>query len=83
MRTAILAVLLAVSIPATAFAGDPAATAAPASLTKSGKTLICRYKTHEGMLIGRPVCMTKENWELALYKAQHEVSDFQTRHYSR
>lgn len=83
MRTLALAATAFLALSAPALADEQTATAAPAALTKPDQKLICRWKTHQGMLIGKPVCMTKAHWELALYKAQHEVSDFQQRHYSR
>jgi len=85
MRTILLAAAaLLASMPA--LAQDQTATAAPASLTapaQAPKKLICRFMTHEGTLVGKPVCMTKEGWELAGYQARKEFSDFQMRHYSR
>jgi hypothetical protein len=85
MRTIALAAVLALSLPAAALA-EGQATAQPASLAQPAPQkpkLICRFRTHEGMVIGKPVCATREQWELAIYKAQHEVADFQERAYSR
>lgn len=84
MRTILLAAAATLALSMPALAQDQTATAAPASLTAPApKKLICRFMTHEGAVIGKPVCMTKEAWELAGYQARKEVSDFQMRHYSR
>lgn len=77
MRSIVLMALLALSLPAAALA-EGQATAQPASLQQPAKPkLICRFRTHEGSVVGKPVCATREQWDLAIYKAQQEVVSFQ------
>jgi len=86
MRIFLLAAAAALlALPA---AADGVATARPASLTRaltpqSQAKLSCRAMTHEGMVVGRPVCLTQEGWAKIGYQARKEFADFQHRHYSR
>ena len=85
MRKLFLATaLLAFATPALA---DGAATAQPAALTQPASAnpqnqIVCRFMTHEGMVLRKPLCMTRASWELASYKARQQLADFQKRRYS-
>ncbi len=88
MRTLIIAAAaaaasLALAVPALA---DGEATAQPTVLNQTTAAdqnrLICRVMTHEGMVLRKAMCLTREQWELAGYKARQQLADFQMRHYS-
>lgn len=85
MRPFLVVAALLFACPAVA---DGVATAQPASLTRSQTTqpktqLYCRFVTHEGMVVGRPVCLSRARWEQIGYNARRALQDYQHRHYSR
>lgn len=79
MRKLLLAAAASFVIATPALA-DGDATAQPASLVQPvavQKQVVCRVMTHEGMVLRKPLCMTRAQWDLAGYKARQELADFQ------
>ena len=66
---------------------DGVATAQPASLTQPAaqpkQQVYCRFMTHEGMVVGKPVCLSRTRWEQIGSNARRALQDYQHRHYSR
>ncbi len=84
MRTLLFAAAASLCIAAPALA-DGEATAQPAVLHQTAAAqnqVICRVMTHEGMVLRKQMCLTREQWDLAGYKARQQLADFQKRRYS-
>jgi len=62
---------------------QPEQMAQPISATTSddASKVICHHLVHQGTMMPRPVCLTKQTWERVRLQTQKTVSDFQVHSY--
>jgi len=66
-----------------ALTAQPEQMAQPISATTSNDAskVICHHLIHQGTVMPRPVCLTKQTWERIRLQTQKTVSDFQVHSY--
>jgi hypothetical protein len=77
MRSLILAITIAVTTSAAAFAADPQPVAQPA--TDDSNKMICRHMVNNGVLLRTVRCRTAREWDALLRQQQREVLEQQIR----
>jgi hypothetical protein len=69
------------SVATSALASDATVTAQPVSATNPDK-IVCHFQSHQGALIGRPVCRTQNEWDRERRDDQRDLQTYQYRSYS-
>jgi hypothetical protein len=79
VRFVTLAAVLATLPPAAAFADQASPFVSPVSTVRPGEPLLCDFYYHEGDVIRRQDCRTKDQWNRLRLETQREISEFQIR----
>ena len=79
VRFVTLAAVLATLAPAAALADQASPFVSPASTVRPGESLLCDFYYHEGDVIRRQDCWTKDQWNRLRLETQREISEFQIR----
>jgi hypothetical protein len=79
LRFVTLAAVLATLAPAAAFADQASPFVSPVSTVRPGEPLLCDFYYHEGDVIRRQDCRTKDQWNRLRLETQREISEFQIR----
>lgn len=79
LRFIALAAGLATLAPAAAFADEASPIVRSVSIERPGEPLLCSFFYHQGDVIRRQDCRTRDQWNRLRVETQREISEFQVR----